>query len=369
MSPFVERMLSNKKLSAALKCDVKFTELNNSNFLKGCVMIKLNHLINDYWHFCAHSSELSKPGDYIKFSFFDEEVVIYNDGSGIIAFDNICPHRGAKFFKEKSGCSMAICKYHGLTIANGQVHVPAKEIYQNCIFDYNKYKVDFCGSLVFFAINPKFTLYDQLSGTVYDLIESISFDCQKLVDINQYDYQCNALIAIENALEPDHLPFIHPNTLDTLNLINCKNEFYNENSIAKFDIGSIRLKKALDRVSKLFDTGHHRFDGYITIHIFPFGFISSTYGISYSIQNFFPLSNEKTSFISKLYFSGLVNGVTFDQISSFIDSTIKTNRKVFEEDHDICNRISFKSYLNLIDGPLSTNEVKIKRFRERILNL
>lgn len=332
-------------------------------------MIKFNHLINDYWHFCAHSSELSKPGDYIKFKFFDEEVVIYNDGNSIIAFDNICPHRGAKFFNDKSGCSMAVCKYHGLTIANGQVHMPAKEIYQNHTFNYNKYKVDFCGSLVFFAINPKSSLYDQLSGDIYDLIESISFDCQKLVDINQYDYQCNALIAIENALEPDHLPFIHPDTLNTLSLINCKNEFYNGNSIAKFNIGSNRLKKALDRASKLFDTGSQRFDGYMSIHIFPFGFISSTYGLSYSIQNFFPLSNEKSSFISKLYFSGMANGIEAAKISSFIDSTIQYNRKVFEEDHDICKSIGFKSYLNLIDGQLSNNEVKIKRFREIILNL
>jgi phenylpropionate dioxygenase-like ring-hydroxylating dioxygenase large terminal subunit len=329
-------------------------------------MIKFDCLINDYWHFCANTSELSKAGDFIKFNFLDDEVVIYNDGSGIIAFDNICPHRGTRFFIEDSGNAMAVCKYHGWTIANNKVHVPAIEIYPDCPISFNRYHVDFCGSLVFFSIKPKLTLYEQLGDIIYNLIESISFDCGKLVDVNQYNYQCNALIAIENALEPDHVPFIHSDTLGALNLINCKNEFYNKNSIVKFDIGNARIKKALDRVLKLFDTGLHRFDGYMSIHIFPFCFISSTCGHSYSIQNFFPLSDDKSSFISKLYFAGLSNNRSFDQISSFVESTIQVNRRVFEEDHDICKRIRFKSWLKLIDGPLSCSEIKIKIFREFI---
>lgn len=332
-------------------------------------MINFDRLINDYWHFCAHTTELSKPGDYIKYNFFDEEVVVYNDGSSIIAFDNICPHRGTRFFIEDSGNSIATCKYHGWTIANNTIHVPAREIYPDCPISFNKYQVDFCGSLVFFSIKPKATLYDQLGETVYNLIEAISFDCSRLVDVNQYIYQCNALIAIENALEPDHVPFIHPHTLDPLKLTNCRNEFYNHNSIVKFDIGNIRVKKALDRVLKLFDTGLQRFDGYMSIHIFPFGFISSTCGTSYSIQNFFPLSDEKSTFISKLYFSGLANNRNVDQISSFVDSTIQVNRKVFEEDHDICKRIRFKNWLKLIDGPLSNNEVKIRKFRDIMKSL
>jgi phenylpropionate dioxygenase-like ring-hydroxylating dioxygenase large terminal subunit len=329
-------------------------------------MINFDGLINDYWHFCAHTSELSKAGDFIKYSFYNEDVVIYNDGKEIIAFDNICPHRGAKLFLENRGNSMAVCKYHGWTIASDKVHIPSIGNYHNCNINYCKYKIDFCGSFVFFSIKAKTTLHEQLGAAVYDLIESISFDCNKLVDINQYEYQCNALIAVENALEPDHVPFIHPNTLHPLNLVNCRNEFYNDNSIVKFDIGNTKIKKGLDRLLKLFDTGLHRFDGYMSIHIFPFGFISSTCGHSYSIQNFFPLSDEKSTFISKLYFSGLTNGRNADLISSFVDSTININRKVFEEDHEICKRINFKTWLKLIDGPLSIDEIKIKKFRQRI---
>lgn len=328
-------------------------------------MINFDGLVNNYWHLCAHASELSKPGDFIKYQFFDNEVVIYNDGSGVIAFDNICPHRGAKFYTENFGNSMAVCKYHGWTIANNRLHIPSEDRYADCKAEFNKYKIEFCGSFIFFAIKPTTTLSDQLGG-VYDLVESISFDCDKLVDINSYVYQCNALVAVENALEPDHVPFVHSETLFPLNLINCNNQFHNKNSVVRFDIGNSRVKKGLDRIVKLFDTGLHRFDGYMSIHIFPFGFISSTYGLSYSIQNFFPLSDNTSSFSSKLYFSIMREGRNFGHIKSLVASTIDINRKVFEEDHDICKRIDFKSWLKLIDGPLSKDEVKIKKFRENL---
>lgn len=329
-------------------------------------MINFDSLVNNFWHFGAHISELSKPGDYVRYAFFDEDVVLYNDGQKIIAFDNICPHRGARFYSEHYGNSMAVCKYHGLTIVRGQIHFPSNESSSECTYDIKRYQVDFCGSLVFFAIDPKMSLLDQFGEGIFDLIEAISFDCHKLVDVNSYEYECNALIAVENALEPDHVPFVHADTLYPLNLINVRNEFYGYNSIVKFDIGNQRINKGLDRILKFFDTGSQRFDGYMSIHMFPFGFISSTCGNSYSIQNFFPISENKSSFTSKIYFSNLRQGVNADVVSHFVNSTILVNKKVFDEDHDICKTIKFSSWLKLFNEPLTVSEIKIKKFRENI---
>ena len=332
-------------------------------------MINFDVLMNNFWHLAVHSSELSKPGDYFKYDYFDKEIVLYNDGKEILAFDNVCPHRGARFFSDNRGNSMAVCKYHGWTIANGALHIPSAERFIKCTKTYNRYQVDYCGSFIFFSINPKSTLSDQLGTFLFDLIESISFDCNKLVDVNQYEYQCNALVAIENALEPDHVPFVHAKTLQPLHLTNCQNEFYGKNSIVKFEIGNLKIKKGLDRLLKLFDVGAQNFDGYMSIHIFPFGFISSTCGHSYSIQNFFPISDNKSNFTSKLYFSGLKSNINEDIVKHFIESTISVNRQVFDEDHEICKRIKFNSWLDLFDGSLSVDELKILKFRQNIIDL
>ena len=332
-------------------------------------MIDFESLVYNYWHLGAVDIELAKPGDYVKYKIFDEEVVLYNDGNEIIAFDNVCPHRGARFFTEEKGNSMAVCKYHGWTIAKGELHIPDASNYLKCTKSFKKYSVDFCGSFVFFSINPKTTLVKQLSDYIFDLVEAISFDCTKLVDVNQYEYQCNALIAVENALEPDHVPFVHSETLYPLGLSNCRNEFHEANSIVRFDIANVKIKKGLERLLKLFDVGSQRFDGYMSIHIFPFGFISSTSGHSYSVQNFFPLSENESFFTSKLYFARLNQGVSENIVSHFVSSTIAINRRVFDEDHSICKRIKFKSWMELIDGPLSFDELKIENFRKKIRSL
>jgi nitrite reductase/ring-hydroxylating ferredoxin subunit len=332
-------------------------------------MINFKNLINNFWHFGAHSSELSNVGDYIKLNFLGEDVVLYNDGKSIIAFDNICPHRGASFFSENRGNSMAVCKYHGWTIANGKLLVPSIERYSHCNQSFNQFKVEFCGSFIFFAILPKTSLMNQLGKNLFELLESISFDCNKMVDNHSYNYFCNALVAIENALEPDHVPFVHRETLYPLNLINYRNEFYEYNSLVKFDIGNVRLSKGIERISSLFDTGFHKFSGYMSIHIFPFGFISSTGGISYSIQNFIPVSDDLCSFSSKLFFPALTNGKSHSSISYLVNSTIDMNKKIFIEDFEICKRIKYKNWIKLIDGPLSEDEVKIKNFREILRQL
>lgn len=329
-------------------------------------MINFDRLFREFWHFGAHTSELSNVGDYVKLNSLGKEIVLYNDGAKIIAFDNICPHRGARFFLDSRGNSMAVCKYHGLTIANGRVHMPTNDNYVNCPKSYRNFQVEICGSFVFFAIAPELSLLDQLGGELYDLIEAISFDCCRLEDVNEYQFNCNALVAVENALEPDHVPFVHSETLYPLGLVNYRNHLYGKNSIVKFDIGNEKIRKGLERLSKLFDYGAQRFEGYMSIHIFPFGFISSTGGYSYSIQNFFPSKDDSCNFSSNLYFSNLLNGRDNKIIDHFVQSTALVNRRVFDEDHKICSRIKYEVWCDLFDVSLSPDEIKIEYFRENL---
>ena len=55
-------------------------------------------LIRSYWHPIAHTSELQNDRDFIRFEIKDFEVLVINDKGNYVAFDNLCPHRGARFF-------------------------------------------------------------------------------------------------------------------------------------------------------------------------------------------------------------------------------------------------------------------------------
>jgi phenylpropionate dioxygenase-like ring-hydroxylating dioxygenase large terminal subunit len=312
-------------------------------------------------------SELSREGDYIKFNLLDKDVVLYNDGLEILAFDNVCPHRGARFFLNQCGSEIATCKYHGLTITRGHTILPWSDCEQSLNFKVNRYSLEKLGGFVFFGINPINTLSNQLTTPLYELLEMISFDCDNHADVNRYFYECSAVVAVENALEPLHLPFVHRDSLMAMNLGRQENVFWGKNSLVRFEIQNKGIVNGLQRVSRLFSTGAHRFEGYCSIHLFPFTFISSTFGLSYSIQSIFPISTHRTDFISRLYSPRLSNERFKPAATIFLENTKSMNRQIFVEDHEICKRVSFEDWRRLLNVRLSPEEIKISRFRENLI--
>lgn len=322
-------------------------------------------LIQSYWHLLCHRSELPREGDYIRFDTMIGDVVIFNDGKEVVAFDNLCPHRGAIIYSGDHGNQLAICKYHGWTHRSGKLFVAHKGRFSDCNIDeasLNRYQTAWCSDFLFFAISPIQSLSAQLSGVEGNL-ETISSNIARRIDFNYYKYQCYWPLAIENALEPYHIDLIHPQTLATLKLEDGINTFSDKNSVWRARIGSERLSRQLASLKRFFDI-EQAFDGYESIYLFPFTMISSTYGYSYSLQNFFPFSKLETAFNSRLYISKLASSQADKIMDSFFKSTAEVNRKVFDEDHAICSRIPASSWSMEQLRFHSNNEIKINHFRE-----
>lgn len=326
-------------------------------------------LIENYWHFGCHVDELREEGDYLLYNLDGLDVAIYHDGKEIIAFDNRCPHRGTKFFDTSHGSMKAVCKYHGWSFTGGKLIIPIEEELLADLCNkptLNRFQTDLCGTFLFFAIRPNISILEQLGEELFSIIESISFDCTKRRDLNQYLYECPWQVSIENALEPEHLPYVHSNTLNKLALTNCRNRFWGLNSGVYFDIGDTASNKGLQRLGRFYDRGNHMHPGYMSIYLFPFSFISSTAGTSYSIQSFFPKSNEETWFTSRLYSVILSDPRHQGADQMLINAAIDMNHRVFQEDHDICKRINRESWLRSLSGPLYKSEEKVLAFRRQL---
>jgi hypothetical protein len=93
--------------------------------------------------------------------------------------------------------------------------------------------------------------------------------------------------------------------------------------------------------------------------------LSSTFGYSYSLQNFFPSACNKneTNFTSRLLTSKLSRENYSQIMESFFESTAKVNRKVFEEDHEICKLMPSDSWSMEPLKYASELEEKIVHFR------
>jgi phenylpropionate dioxygenase-like ring-hydroxylating dioxygenase large terminal subunit len=328
-------------------------------------MIELKSIFDSCWHLAAHESDLAREGDYVRYTAFDDEVVLYHDGAGVIAFDNVCPHRGARFFDSHSGNSLAKCSYHGWVITRGAVRTPAFREYSGCNKVLNKFSLDKCGDFFFFAVSPSVSLRDYLGPDLYDALAGISRYAAQGSDVLSYDYQCNALVAVENALEPNHVPFVHATSLGALQLKNCVNRYFGAHSMVTFDIGNERAHRYLKALTAKFRSAEH-IGGYMSIHIYPFCFLSTTAGLSFSIQSFFPKKTDRCGFTSRLYFPNPLTDVD-GHMRVFFDSVKRVNKRVFEEDHEICRRISYPNWRRLFSNQLSYGEEKVSAFRRSIM--
>jgi phenylpropionate dioxygenase-like ring-hydroxylating dioxygenase large terminal subunit len=321
-------------------------------------------LRDQFWHLLCHRSELPNDGDYLKLEWLGEEVVVYNDQGELLAFDNLCPHRGTRFFTEAQGNEPLACPYHGWSYRAGSMHIPCRERYAPAELKQATLKtlqLEWCADFLFAAPAPHMALEQQL-GSTYALLADISFNIAGRSDINAYMYECDWRIALENALEPLHVPFVHAESLSQLQLGDGQNQFTDWTSVWQAEVGNQAMTSKLRSIKRLFQLDQ-QYEGYQSLYLFPFTMLSSTYSYSYSLQHFFPSDQAaRTHFCSRLL-NGAARPTTAAALQSFFDSSARMNRQVFDEDHAICKRIAKGAADDPRFSILSVDEEKIAHFR------
>lgn len=323
-------------------------------------------LWESYWHLVCHRSELPQPGDFFKLQVLDHEVVVFNDQGDLVAFDNRCPHRGARIFDGASGNQAASCPYHGWTFNAGRLIVPHPEEFKHCDLaqaDLKRWQTEWVGDFLFVGDKPLQALDAQL-GETRALLEDISFGVMGRRDWDAYSFECDWRIAMENALEPYHVSLVHPQSLGLLDLQAGENRFIGINSIWYAPVGNARMAKQLASLKRFFAL-EYQYEGYISLYLFPFTMLSSTYGYSYSLQSFFPSSQpERAHFTSRLLTMALRSGADPEMMNGFFESTAAVNRRVFDEDHRICRRVPVSSWSASPPAFAAESEAKILHFRK-----
>jgi len=319
-------------------------------------------LIRDYWHLVAHRSELARPGDYVRLDWPLGELALFNDEGAVIAFDNLCPHRGARYLVEDAGSGRIACPYHGWGFRDGELRIPLRQTFEAAEIAearLNTYRTAWCGDFLFVGLAPVSALDDQL-GEMEQTLIAVSRQITARRDFNAFVWRSHWRVAVENALEGYHVSAIHPQTLAPLGLTDDETVFTGGGSIYTAKIGDARIAKGLERMKRFFDIDH-AYDGYWTAHVFPFAMLSSTFGYSYSMQIFFPAAEDgRTRFTSRLLTASTRPG-SEAVLDGFFDSTARVNRQVFDEDHAICARVSPLYDMAKTDRYFAQSELRVRR--------
>ena len=317
-----------------------------------------------HWHLLAHRSELAGAGRYVLFDVAGDEVAAFHDGESVQVFDNRCPHRGARIFDGTHGQSRFFCRYHAWAFAKGRFIIPGRELFDCDLSDVrlNSYRTEWLGDFLFVSRRPARALAEQLAG-IAELVETISYGIGERADFNTYPYECDWKIAVENALDQYHVAVIHRDSLDKLKMEPAQDSYFGLNNISRAGVGDERVAKRLRSLRRFFDMSYQP-EGYLAIHLFPFTFLTSTMGYSYSLQSFHPAASDRTSFSSRFYSGKLSSRVGPEAMRAFFDSSLQVNHQVFREDAEICARVPTDSWSPEPPRYLSSGEEKIAYFRQ-----
>ena len=75
-------------------------------------MVQDQILLND-WHVIARSPDL-QPGTVLHKRLLGENLVLWHNGDKVLAWQDVCPHRGARLSLGYVNKETLVCPYHGL---------------------------------------------------------------------------------------------------------------------------------------------------------------------------------------------------------------------------------------------------------------
>lgn len=266
------------------------------------------------WHLVAHASELEQPGDYVCLPRQGHpDTAVMNFDGEIVAFDNRCPHRGARIFTDLRGNRPPVCGYHGRCARPADV----ARMRTAWIGDWL-----FVGPLWSNEVGPR-----HKDSPVAEFLKGSPRLAPHSTSARIYD--CHWTTAVENSLDSEHVEHVHGASLASLGLQRAS--LWTEGDGSSLEVFHSAAAPRLNRLAKSFHETRP-FD-YAHAHVNPFAAVASTRGWTYSMQHYLPQADGRTAFISRLF-------VQADALSRgavhFFAAVAAMNKRVFDEDADIC---------------------------------
>jgi phenylpropionate dioxygenase-like ring-hydroxylating dioxygenase large terminal subunit len=329
-----------------------------------------DRLLTDFWHLVAHRAELAEPGAWLRLDWPGGDLALFNDEGEILAFDNVCPHRGARYFTGDHGVGRMVCPYHGWAYRAGQLRVAQRAAFDEAELagiGLRTFRTAWCGDFLFVGLAPVESLDTQLGEAFADL-ERASRRITARRDFNAFSFQANWRVGVENALEGYHVNPIHPQTLAPLGLVDERIDYQGRNIGYLARIGQARTAKGLSVMKRFFEVDE-AYEGYWSLYVFPFAMVSSTFGYSYALQTYFPsAAPNQAHFCSRLLTSRVKPGAEA-AVEGFFESSAQVNRRIFEEDHAICARVSSSYDMTRPGRVFARSEERVRRLHAILTDL
>jgi phenylpropionate dioxygenase-like ring-hydroxylating dioxygenase large terminal subunit len=349
--------------------------LPNNYCSKETLQNEEDQLFKKVWNFVGFKSSLQNYDDFLTLEIAGTPLVVQNCKGEIRGFKNICSHRHSIIQVEKSGNRPLLCPYHGWAYNEKGIPtgIPKKPLFKfskeeiECL-KLKEYRVEFCGSLIFVNLSDNAESLQDYIGDLFSEIEKMSSNYGDLLDVNTMDIQANWKILVENTLESYHVNLIHEETFKKLGAGGMKFSFVNDHSVWDATLLAQENEGKSAKVHRPFQDREYKIDGYKHLMIFPNVLISTTYGVSFNLSFITPIDEKSSRFVSYVFITKTILKQNRELTLStgekiYRQSLVDFNRKVFDEDKQICEKVQLGVKHSHMSGELSDEEARVCEFQ------
>jgi choline monooxygenase len=186
--------------------------------------LEREHLFARQWQYVGHRSQLQNPGDQIIATVAENPIlIVMGDDRVLRAFYNVCRHRGGPLATENCHSSMLQCKYHGWTYRldgslRGTPRFNRVDLFDRKDFGLYPVFLDEWEGLLFVSLTRQELSVAHSCAGIADRIAPERLTEKKFARRVVYDVKCNWKAYVDNYLEGYHVPYVHPELCDLLDL-------------------------------------------------------------------------------------------------------------------------------------------------------
>ncbi|WP_213876075.1 aromatic ring-hydroxylating dioxygenase subunit alpha [Pseudomonas sp. dw_358] len=303
-------------------------------------------IFGQLWLFAGFAHQLTEDNSFITRRLNGVPVLVQNFKGEIKAFRNACAHRGMPIQTEPFGTRKAICPYHGWGYdGQGALRgVPNGTLYEMCQAEKDAirlqaFAVQTVGIFVFVNLSAQpIDLSAQYTVAALEILEVMSRSAAPQVSYTHFEKNFNWKLNFENVIDPNHVQFIHPASFAPLieyepsgafaaRGIEDSRWFGPEGDLNHLDLPAVVsglgdtdlphisqiTRSSMPHQPRWFSPLIDRADtgAIVNLRLFPNLNIGSLQGETFFVQQFSPVSPDRTEVHSWVFTAQLADGVAF----------------------------------------------------------
>lgn len=180
--------------------------------------LEFERILKPSWQIACHINSVPRPGDYLTLEIGPESIVVLrNRDNEIVAFHNVCRHRGTRLLDGQGQCpGNIVCPYHGWSYRHdgSLAGVAQRETFPDLDrseLNLRRVSTDIAFGFVFVCLGDKPPPVSQTWGSLLEEFAPHRFEQMvPLSPIYTEEWQADWKVVMDNYLESYHVPIGHP---------------------------------------------------------------------------------------------------------------------------------------------------------------